>query len=1638
MKTKLTIGFLVVLIIALGAWAISLFNKLDDANDRLNAALAKIKKKSPTKIEKQNTAAVAVITNDIAKAASVLPLTATKIESSIYNDHFMIFVEPSNNDYLELPLGNKQVEVSPPVENLSAGAEWGGRIKVNGNFKAGELYTFTVKAGVKRKADYIFSKADSLLEKDVTLTCRAPEDEPGFNFVSSGTFYPRGREAVKFPYESLGVSNAVVTITRYYDSNMPIYKYDHYFHDGKGDEVAEFKVEISKNPGVAKKGFIDLTEYIKDRGHGYYKVTVEPDAKRKVESYWGDSYYYQTIRSSKTFAFTDLAIQFAKADGFNKRCYAVVTSLSTGKPVANAEICVYLNSNQIAGRGRTDADGLAVVELDPSFPYDKNAFVTGVTAKTDGDYSYLELDSYERSSKVFSASSSSQRNAAALPSAFLFSERDICRPGEDFESALFLRDALTDGAKVLANIPVEIRCIDSEGTLIEKRVITTDGNGFLRTTWEVSPAAKVGTWTVDASVGGKPAGSMRMKIAAFVPDRFATKMQASLVSADSFDTEVIFAGRADYYFGKPVADGEYTFTTKAVRGTRPKHWKGWVVGGGAEKSFGTTKKDYGKLTDGAFEILYPGLAYNSLSADTAFNPVDLLASVSVQEPGGRAVSASSKVTYFPTKWFVGLREAKSDVNNIRKFDLTWLPAIEGNTADYPTGSVVKVKLEREVWDRQLVSVGTSNLRYEWKSSMLHVWDGDFTIGQGETKSFEFSSQRLECSSYKLTVQSEIAGNGGMATVKTEEPFWHWAGEVSERSSSPSRLEFEAGAESYKSGETAVLRFNSVYNGMAYLTAGAVDVDLAKAFTVTQGMNEVSFKIPEKVLTGKYYATMTLIPENPKKTMRLSGVAAFTIDNSAKRKIDVEIELPETACPNEEIEITVKLASREGMPRGGVVKLNAIDEGVAAFTGYGVPDIYKYFFGRDLGLPVSCYDYFNMMYPDLKIMPDGSFGGDMHYALMAAKMDIASDLRNDSSIKQKDTAKFALALAEAGTNGIAKIKVKLPDHLGALRVMAVVSGDEAVGSGEETLIMRDPIGIVSTMPRFALGGDKFKLVATLFNHELNDGEYTLKVTLPDGVRIAKGEPVKKGMLKKGKSEVVSFDLTADDSLLGVKETTISFTLNGVEVTALHDTTFRTANPRQTSSSYYAVSDSVTNLPALKDSYIGDFRTTIEIFPNQAFAVKEALGWLGNYPYGCLEQTTAGAFPFVIAHDLKKLGIINDDQLRNANFKMLMAYANIMQMRVYDGGFAMWPGSGGDSWLYGSLFAWHFIFEAEKIGTITVNRDVRDSGVIYLQSIAQATSSVSRYHRAYAAYVLGVAGADTFVNTARNIIATQNKPDIESFIAAAAMMRFGYAAEGTPHFNKAIEARIWEDGGDIVPAYYYYSSNPRVSGMVLYMASKTGTQDLAKLMPLVNKLNGELRTDGTAWGTTEYNSWASLGLASFAARQETTEAKLKVSFDGKTDTFELKDKTITLAPTGNGEITLEATGTAFVRLNSVGISKKPIARPNPITVKRRYVDGNGNEISKVKKGELITAIITIKTPSRIEDAVIADLIPGGFELEDVSLATRSSLGAYLPQNIVSPITKNSEIRDDRWLWFGTFGKFDDEYTLSYTIRAVSPGK
>jgi uncharacterized protein YfaS (alpha-2-macroglobulin family) len=110
-----------------------------------------------------------------------------------------------------------------------------------------------------------------------------------------------------------------------------------------------------------------------------------------------------------------------------------------------------------------------------------------------------------------------------------------------------------------------------------------------------------------------------------------------------------------------------------------------------------------------------------------------------------------------------------------------------------------------------------------------------------------------------------------------------------------------------------------------------------------------------------------------------------------------------------------------------------------------------------------------------------------------------------------------------------------------------------------------------------------------------------------------------------------------------------------------------------------------------------------------------------------------------------------------------------------------------------------------------------------------------------------------------------------------------------------------------------------------------------------------------------------------------------------------------------------------------------------VERKYytLAGEATDLSQVVQNDVIITVVTIRDDGpRASQALLIDLLPAGFEIENVRLANarQTDQFAWLPE---LSDALYSEYLDDRFVTaFESYPGY--EYSFAYMIRAVTPGR
>ena len=724
-----------------------------------------------------------------------------------------------------------------------------------------------------------------------------------------------------------------------------------------------------------------------------------------------------------------------------------------------------------------------------------------------------------------------------------------------------------------------------------------------------------------------------------------------------------------------------------------------------------------------------------------------------------------------------------------------------------------------------------------------------------------------------------------------------------------------------------------------------------------------------------------------------------------------------------------------------------------------------------------FDLYSGILPEIADVTDNSStGGDVARSFLRQKR-----LNTSSIIRVKPVSLWS-GFVETDGNGRGTVQFKVPQFNGKLRLMAVAFAGADYGATEAYLTVREPIVLTPTFPRFLAGGDKVRVPVTLFNGTGADGEFTVKLQASGDVQLLSAtaintseplleEPPEQSSdpsetepplheqrdevtapiitVEAGKEAQVFFDIRAQDALGAVNFNL--FAEGNTETTQMEvKLPLRSVAPPVTQTGHGVVSAGKPVDFILPANLIADssaFSLTLSPFPNIAFS--DSLRYLVTYPHGCLEQTTSKVFPLLYFSDLARSVEPTLAAEDSVDYYITSGITKLESMLRSDNYFSYWPG-GTYVNPWSSIYASHFLVEARKAGYEVADR-VYDAMLKGLKARAKFSPDTedensTKKVRAnialatYASYVLAAAGQPDrgTMHYLKNRGAS-GLSDYSHFQLAGAFALSGELETAlsmlpvsvSPNLNDKDNAE-WETGGT-------FNSPIRAQAIMLDVLAEVNENHPS--IPMLVKNLSEAASDGNRWRTTQDNAFAFLALGKIMKKQADRDYSGTLELNG--EHFADFDATETRytddAWDGNRvQLTVEGEGNCYYYWSAFGIRRDSFIEEyeRELQVRRRYFNKDGEGLTGTfVHGDLIVAEITVKAlTANLENVVVVDMLPTGFEIENPRLESRAGIPWLKSQGFKPDYI---DIRDDRLIFFGTFPR-QRERKFYYALRAVTQGE
>ena len=1337
-----------------------------------------------------------------------------------------------------------------------------------------------------------------------------------------------------------------------------------------------------------------VDEALPNRKPGVYVLTAQPvDDKSET---W-DS------RATQWFVVSDIGLStYTGQDGLN----VFARSLGSAKPIADAELTLLARNNEILGTAKTDADGRAT--FNPGLSRGEGGLAPAVLMAKQGDADFVFLD-MTRAGFDLSDRGVTGRAAPGALDVYAWTERGIYRVGETVHAAALARD---DAAKGVDNLPLTFIFTRPDG-VEDRRIVSQGGNaGGHAVDLALSSAAMRGTWTLAIHTDPKqPAVASQMFLVEdFVPDRieFTLTADRNEIAAGETATATV-DGR--FLYGAPAAglalEGEVTLSTK-------REWdafKGFYFGLADEEQGEATRipltdlpvvSDDGKAT-------FP-VSVGQLPSTTRL--VNAALTVRMRETGGRAVEEKLDIGIRPQATMIGIRPDFSGEEvpqgGTAKFSLI---AAEpgGKRATLAGAQWSLVKVERSYqWYRS-----GNSWNYEPVTFTKSVATGQVDLTpEGEAT----ISLPVDWGRYRLEV--ETADPAGPATSYEFDAGWYVSATSTE---TPDGLEVALDKETYKAGEVAKLQVSPRFAGELLVTVGAEKLLKTVTASIPEGGATVDIPVGEDWGAGAYVTATLYRPgeaQESRMPARAIGLKWLAVD-PADKKLAVALTLPEKTEPRKTLSIPVAVTGAMTGEKA-YVTVAAVDVGILNLTNYKVPDPEGWYFGqRMLGLELR--DLYGRLI-------DGSLGA---MGKLRTGGDGAAMTSQGSPPKEKLVAFFS-GIVELDADGKATVDFDIPQFNGTVRVMSVAWTKNAVGHATGDVIVRDPIVLTAGMPRFMAPGDFAQMTLDITNTDAPAGDYTLAVETSGDLSTDAPLP-EKVTLEPGKRQTLTIPLmplTAGTAGLTIRLANTE----GLEVEQQLSIPVR---PGQLPVTTRMVVDLKPNASLRIDkellaaSLLDDAHVSVGVSLASAFDVPSLLMTLDRYPYGCAEQTTSRALPLLYVSELSaEAGMADDPELRE---RIQGAIYRVLNYQASSGSFGLWGPGSGDLWL--DAYVTDFLTRArEKNFDVPIQAMMQalnnlQNAIGYDVDVEDRGSEI-----AYALYVLA-RNKKASVGDLRYFADTK----LEAFTSPMAVAQLGasLALYGDGQRSENLFGAALQLANATPEHNWYrldYGSRLRDGAAMLALAAES--KPLPSVVPALVKMVANDRA-AAQWTSTQDEAWMLLAARALKAGNESISldvdgARLSGAYSQRIEGAKLLANPVTIA--NKGKDALQAVVT------TVAAPAQPLpAGGDGFEIARTYyrLDGSEANVTEAQQNERFVVVLKVKElndwSSRI---LVSDMLPAGFEIDNPGLVNSANLSnfSWLEQTEAAHL----EFRDDRFIAAMDSGEgSDQEFTLAYVVRAVTPG-
>jgi len=1485
----------------------------------------------------------------------------------------------------------------------------------------GELYVRVAK-GVKAFGDYP-------LAEDYNAVVSVPELPREVQIESQGGLLAlngekklsiRSRGLVAIEYEVARVAttqiNHLVSQTEG-KFESPEFKDPHLFNQENISRIAVQHQPIAQeNKWKANYSAFDFAEQLRkpaDGGseRGLFFLTArgwDPEKKKPLSQ----------INDSRFLLVTDIGILTKKSTTGGSDIFLV--SIKTGKPIVNATVEILGKNGVPIQTANTATDGHCAFPSVEKSEREKSpvAFV----ARNGDDIAFMPFASGDRvlNFSRFDIEGAENIGPEGLD-AFVFTERGVYRPGDEIHAGIIVKQRNWRGN--LKGLPIETEVVDARDLKVQTKKITLPENGFAELSYLTASESPTGTYAINVYLVKNNKretflGSTTASVKEFLPDRMKIETRLSKAAPRGWISpkEVHASVALANLYGTPASDRRVTGKVELEPSTfsfpefRDFTFFDPLIDEKKTRSeqtsdLGEQKTDNDGHAD--FDLQLERFADSTYAMR--------FVAEGFEGEGGRSVTSYVNALVSALPYVIGY---KAD-GDLRYIDMSKPRAVDLIAVDPQLNRIAVENVTLNVIAQEYVSVlkKQENGNYAYESVLRERPTKSEKIAVAAS-GLHYGLPTTEPGNYILELrddQNRTVSKFNFSVVGQ--------GQVARSLEKNAELQIKLDRKQYNPGEDIAVSIIAPYSGSGLITIEREKVCAYAWFEANTASSIQHIRLPED-FEGSGYINVAFVRALDSKEIFVSplsyGVVPFTA-NVETRRLKIDIDSAAKAKPGDALHIGYKT------DRPSKIVVFAVDQGILQVTDYKTPNPLTYFF-RKCALGVETAQIVDLIIPEFSLLRSlSAFGGDGGEE---------KRLNPFKRVTEKPVVFWSGILDADPTQR--EVVYNVPDFFdGTLKIMAVAVSSDTIGSSDRDALVRGPFVIAPSVPVLAVPGDEFEAGVTVANNVEGSGanaEIELRAETSPHLSIH-GQAMQKLQIAEGREKSAVFRFHVNDTL-GSGEIRFIASRNGTQTKRRTTLSVRPPIPFVTdvhSGSFKKASTEV----AIKRQIYSEFAKREAAVSAVPLGLAHGLdAYLKNFPYGCSEQITSGAFCRLVLASEADFGLSRAE----VNAQLEKTFNILRRRQNAQGAFGYWAPENGEHISFNSAYVMDFLSEAKAAG-FPPPAEMFATGLRSLQRMVakQPSDLIDARRIAYAIYVLTREGVITtnYILNLRDYLDKKHADEWENDLTGV------YLAGSLKllHKDKEAEALIdkFKMDNKTERAYDDFCQPLGTNSQYITVLARQFPERLKKIS--ANQFEQILKPIGDGEFNTLSAAYAVQALKAYSHMIAQNPPQLTIA-EVHTDKREVslvsETKLLQRAPFSKDATALRFKSAppiggpgAFFQVLEAGFDRRvpEKAMSEGLEVFRELLDKDDKPVTRTKLGESVRVRVRMRSTKNdtFTNVAVIDLLPGGFEVVGSSL-----------QPGVSSINGVDyvDVREDRAIFFAA--ATGSVLEINYQIKSSNRGE